>query len=355
MADDIFGNEESGFVADLGAHSSEVPDYADLVHKPSINGVTLEGDQSSSELGLMDAPSGTPSAYQFLRYINGAWQGSGQVKIATITLNYAMTSVKSVVFEEGFDRSSSSEISLYNAFFLGGCYAEVKREQSEGSSSTMSMGNAILDSYTANRATFSGVTLNGSVMRGFRISISGLGEVDKVVVYDFNPNIPTKLSDLTNDEGFIDNTVNDLVNYYLKSETYTQAEVNALIGAVSTLDIQVVQTLPTEHISTTTIYLVPKTTAGTDNVYDEYVYVNGDWELIGSTSVDLSDYYTKSEVNTLLSGKADTSAIPTKTSDLNNNSGFITSSVNDLQNYYNKTTIDSMLIMDISNTIFGGE
>lgn len=158
--------------------------------------------------------------------------------------------------------------------------------------------------------------------------------------------IPTNTSDLENDSGYITNAVNDLANYYLKSETYTQAEVNSLIGAITTMDIRVVQELPTEDISTTTIYLVPSASAGTRNVYDEYIYVNQNWEMIGTTAVDLSDYYTKSEVNAL---------IPTKVSVFQNDSGYITSSVNDLANYYNKTTIDGMLIMDISNTIFGGE
>lgn len=125
---------------------------------------------------------------------------------------------------------------------------------------------------------------------------------------DFIKNKPTKLSDFNNDSGFITNTVNNLTNYYKKSETYTQAEVDALISAVVTIDIEVVQTLPTTDISTTTIYLLPKQTAGTDDVYDEYINTTGTsagWELIGSTQVDLSNYYTKSETNTLLAAKND--------------------------------------------------
>lgn len=120
---------------------------------------------------------------------------------------------------------------------------------------------------------------------------------------DFIKNKPTKLSDFNNDSGFITNTVNNLTNYYKKSETYTQAEVDALISAVVTIDIEVVQALPTTDISTTTIYLLPKQTAGTDDVYDEYINTTGTsagWELIGSTQVDLSNYYTKSEVDALI-------------------------------------------------------
>lgn len=121
----------------------------------------------------------------------------------------------------------------------------------------------------------------------------------------YAPTQPTALSDLTNDEGFIDNTVNNLTNYYLKSETYTQSEVDALISAIVTLNILVVQTLPTQDISTTTIYLVPKQTAETQDIYDEYIYVNNAWELIGTTQIDLSNYYTKTETDALLANKVD--------------------------------------------------
>ena len=45
--------------------------------------------------------------------------------------------------------------------------------------------------------------------------------------------VPTKTSDLNNDSGFITNSVNNLTNYYTKSETYTQAEVNGLFNALT--------------------------------------------------------------------------------------------------------------------------
>lgn len=36
------------------------------------------------------------------------------------------------------------------------------------------------------------------------------------------------------------------------------------------------------------------------SAYDEYLYVNGRWEMIGTTQVDLSNYYTKAQVDELL-------------------------------------------------------
>lgn len=51
---------------------------------------------------------------------------------------------------------------------------------------------------------------------------------------------------------------------------------------------------------------------------------------------NLTNYYTETEVNNLLSSKADTSQIPTKVSELDNDTGFITNSTNELTNYYKK-------------------
>lgn len=62
-------------------------------------------------------------------------------------------------------------------------------------------------------------------------------------------------------------------------------------------NFQIVDSLPTENISTSTIYLVPATTPSAENVYDECIYVNGEWEHIGSTAIYLSDYVTKTYFN----------------------------------------------------------
>ena len=127
--------------------------------------------------------------------------------------------------------------------------------------------------------------------------------------------LESEIPDVSN---FITKSVDDLVNYYKKSETFTKQEVNNLISAITTLGIRVVQTLPTEDISTTTIYFVPKTTAGTNDVYDEYIYVSNAWEHIGSTDIDLSGYQTKIDsTNKLSSDLVD---------DTNNNNKFVTSS-----------------------------
>lgn len=98
--------------------------------------------------------------------------------------------------------------------------------------------------------------------------------------------------------------LNNLTNYYLKTETYTKTEVNNLIGAIKTIEIRVVSTLPATGESNV-IYLVPKGSGKTG--YIEYVWVASDnkFEEIGDTDIDLSNYYTKSETNALLNAKVD--------------------------------------------------
>ena len=127
--------------------------------------------------------------------------------------------------------------------------------------------------------------------------------------------LESEIPDVSN---FVTNTVDNLVNYYKKSETFTKQEVNNLISAITTMDIQVVQTLPVQDISTTTIYLVPKTTAEQNDAYDEYIYVSNNWEHIGSTDIDLSGYQTKIDSTHKLSSDL--------VDDTNNNNKFVTSS-----------------------------
>ena len=133
--------------------------------------------------------------------------------------------------------------------------------------------------------------------------------------------IPTKVSDLTNDSGFVNSAqVNTALAAYTypSQDLYTQSDIDTMLSQISSLKIEVVDALPSTG-NADTIYLLKVRQQGND-MYQEYFWVNNAWELIGG--IDLTDYYTKTEVNTLLTAKADVSAIPTKTSDLTNDSNF---------------------------------
>lgn len=82
-----------------------------------------------------------------------------------------------------------------------------------------------------------------------------------------------------------------------KALSATQGKVlKTMISNLANLRIEVLNELPLTG-ETNVIYLVKK--AGTNpDVHDEYVYVEGNWEKIGNTEVDLSNYYTKDQVYT---------------------------------------------------------
>ena len=63
---------------------------------------------------------------------------------------------------------------------------------------------------------------------------------------------------------------------------------------------QVVQSLPVQDIQPNVIYLVPKQNAGTDNAYTEYLYVNNNWEVFGSTDSDQVIQDIQEEPNTVI-------------------------------------------------------
>ena len=191
------------------------------------------------------------------------------------------------------------------------------------------------------------------------------------------PTIPTKVSDLTNDSGFLTDVswddIDDKPSSFTPSaHNHTSANVTALTGyakaaaageiaasdslnvalgkiqktldakqnsgdviaeatkatkdgsgnvitstyatkeelsAIPKFGITVVDSLPATG-DNATVYLV-RTGDESGNLYTEYVYVNNKWEELGTQEVDLSNYATLDD-------------LPTKLSDLTNDSGFIT-------------------------------
>ena len=129
---------------------------------------------------------------------------------------------------------------------------------------------------------------------------------------DFDTDLATINSSITNLSDEIDNIVNVEIGDQLKASIIdnltssdTEKALSArqgkilkeLIDNLANLQITVVDTLPTTGESNI-IYLVKKAGTGTD-IHDEYVYVEGNWEKIGTTDVDLTNYYTKTQVDSI--------------------------------------------------------
>ena len=64
------------------------------------------------------------------------------------------------------------------------------------------------------------------------------------------------------------------------------------------LDVYKRQALPAVgSTDVNTLYLVPATSAtGENNVYDEYMAIDGAWEKLGDTRVDLTGYLKASDI-----------------------------------------------------------
>lgn len=92
--------------------------------------------------------------------------------------------------------------------------------------------------------------------------------------------------------------MSDLIRYHGDSKVINR--LCELINNMTSINFEVVQVLPTQDISTSTIYLVPKQTAQTENIYDEYINTDGTsqgWELIGTTEIDLTNYVQFSDLS----------------------------------------------------------
>ena len=84
--------------------------------------------------------------------------------------------------------------------------------------------------------------------------------------------------------------------YYLDDHglvTYNNI-IKEKIAELVGFEVKIVDSLPLtgeEHI----LYLVPN--AQDPNIHDEYLWVDEKWEMIGNTTINLDDYYTKEEID----------------------------------------------------------
>lgn len=158
-------------------------------------------------------------------------------------------------------------------------------------------------------------------------------------------------SDLSELQTQIEQVESQLSNYvpYTELKNYTQMKLGPL----------------PDKGEANTLYFVQSGTG-----YEFYIWWNdaAGFALVGSTDVDLSQYYTKTEVNALIQGveqkipdvsnfatrqelaqKADISSIPTRVSQLENDTGFITNAA--LVDYALKSDIPDVSVFALKTEI----
>ena len=107
------------------------------------------------------------------------------------------------------------------------------------------------------------------------------GDLDKYVT---DPKLNEKLKDYATKQEVENIDVTGQLKDYAKT-----SDVETAIAKIKTFKKQIVQKLPAKG-EEDVIYLVKSSKAKTGNSYLEYLWINGAFELIGSTEVDLSGY-----------------------------------------------------------------
>lgn len=119
--------------------------------------------------------------------------------------------------------------------------------------------------------------------------------------------------------------------------------INNAVGKITSFEYKIVDSLPaTAEGKKGVVYLVAHSGSTTNNVYDEYIFLPAEgstaarYEKIGTTDIDLTPYAKKTE-------------IPTKVSQLTNDSNYTT------QNYVDNTIRDEITDLDYSDTAVAGQ
>lgn len=102
--------------------------------------------------------------------------------------------------------------------------------------------------------------------------------------------IPTNNNQLTNGAGY-------------QTSSQVQSAINKAISGITGIDFQVVEELPGTG-KKGVIYLVSNKGSG-QNIYDEFIWVETKFEQIGTTAVDLSGYWSKTELTEIQNAEID--------------------------------------------------
>ena len=106
-------------------------------------------------------------------------------------------------------------------------------------------------------------------------------------------NLNDKLISYGNLAEFHTKLLNDLVTS--DKSTWSSEKIQAMIADAG-FNVQIVAELPATG-DNHTIYFILKQDSSTGDVYDEWMYIDGNWEMVGNTQIDLSDYATLNDVS----------------------------------------------------------
>ena len=172
---------------------------------------------------------------------------------------------------------------------------------------------------------------------------------DRIIELENNPAVPENVVD--------EDRLSEVLSSYATKNDIASILTKKLVDSVdienNKIHIGDSESDPVENV----IYLVKNIDAALPDIYNEYLVLDGALTLIGDTSTDLNDYYDKNDIDSIINNKANkvhkhtlsdisdyiAPKIPTKVSELENDSKFITEDDIDLSNYYTKEEVDDLI------------
>ena len=120
------------------------------------------------------------------------------------------------------------------------------------------------------------------------------GKADKVHTHtkDQITDMPTKLSQFANDSKY-------------QTDTQVASAITEAVGKITSFETEVLEGDLPPTGKKGTIYFKPTSKSGTNQSYDEYLWVNEKWEFIGTTAVDLTGYVQESNLQSISNTEID--------------------------------------------------
>lgn len=97
----------------------------------------------------------------------------------------------------------------------------------------------------------------------------------------------------------VQSAIQSALTQYMTTEDVEEA-IAAAVAEITSISIQVVAELP-QTGQANVIYMVPSARGSGQNIKDEYMWIESKWEKIGDTDVDLSGYWSKTELTAMTS------------------------------------------------------
>lgn len=260
--------------ADVGRSSTFIEnDYNGLINHPSINGVELSGDKSLSDIGAASASdvaaalSGKVDKEAGKGLSSNDYTGPEKDKLAGVEAGAQVNVIESVSVNGTELAPSGKSVNV-----------PVPTKTSDLSNDS----NFPTDAeyvHTDNNFTTNEKNKLAAIESGAQVnvieSVYVNGDALVITSKGVSITIPTKVSDILNDSNF-------------QTSAEVTAAIASAIGQITGISYSVVQELP-QTGTAGVIYLVANSGSG-QNIYDEYIYVNGAFEKIGTTEIDLTGY-----------------------------------------------------------------